>query len=75
MPKYVALVTKEASRIQVCTVDPAGETAHSHWMARPGMEAYLGIVGADGPETAKAEIARSAGLPEDNVRVVPVPET
>lgn len=70
MSTYIALVKAEASRIEVCTVDPAGETAHSHWVKRTNGEAYLGLVRAYGPDAALKDMSESSGVPAENIRLV-----
>lgn len=70
MRTYIALVRHEAARVEVCTVDPAGETAHSHWTRKPGTEAYLGIIREDGYDAALKAVSKSSGIPAGNIRLV-----
>ena len=63
---YIALVKSSAVRAETCSVDPAGETAASHWTKKEGAELYIGVF--QGCEDA--EIRAKADVLPSSIRLV-----
>lgn len=67
---YIALVKSSAVRAETCSVDPAGETAASHWTKKEGAELYIGVFQGCEDAEIRAKAAAKADVLPSSIRLV-----